>query len=147
MTETSKTTGIKSWLKDDRPREKFMYCQDSTCIMTGTQLKYLCAFMNSKLGYQMLYDKAPKTGTGDVIVSVQAIEPLLIPSITPTNKGIVERIEDIVDKILSAKKQNSRADTGEYEKQIDRMVYELYGLTEEEIAIVERGVRRSNLSN
>jgi hypothetical protein len=114
-----------------------MYCQDSTCIMTGKKLKYLCAFMNSKLGYQMLYDKAPKTGTGDVIVSVQALEPLLIPPITQSNKDIVEKIENIVEEILYAKQQNPKADTLEYEKQIDQMVYELYGLTNEEIKIVE----------
>jgi len=114
-----------------------MYCQDSTCIMTGTKLKYLCAFMNSKLGYQMLYDKAPKTGTGDVIVSVQALEPLLVPPITTSNKSIVGQIERIVEKILSAKKQNPAADTSQSEREIDRLVYKLYELTEEEIAIVE----------
>ncbi len=30
------------------------------------------------------------------------------------------------------------------DRQIDRLVYELYGLTEEEIAIVEDGLRRSD---
>ena len=30
------------------------------------------------------------------------------------------------------------------DRQIDRLVYELYGLTEEEIAVVEEGARRSN---
>lgn len=43
----------------------------------------------------------------------------------------------IVDQILSTKKANPKADTSELEKQIDEMVYELYGLTEEEIRIVE----------
>lgn len=104
--------------------------------MTGKKLKYLCAFMNSKLGYQMLYDKAPKTGTGDVIVSVQALEPLFIPPITPSNKGIVEKIEHIVEKILSAKKQNPAADTSQPEREIDQLVYQLYGLTDDEIKII-----------
>lgn len=31
----------------------------------------------------------------------------------------------------------SQADTGHPEREIDRLVYELYGLTEEEIKIVE----------
>ena len=43
----------------------------------------------------------------------------------------------LVDKILAAKKQDSSADTTEWEKLIDQKVYELYGLTEDEIAIVE----------
>ena len=45
---------------------------------------------------------------------------------------------DLVDKILSAKKENPSADTSEWEKEIDLLVYGLYGLTEEEIGIIER---------
>jgi hypothetical protein len=43
----------------------------------------------------------------------------------------------VVDQILATKKQDSNADTRALEKEIDKLVYELYGLTEEEIAIVE----------
>lgn len=43
----------------------------------------------------------------------------------------------IVDKILSVKEKNSKADTSNLENQLDEMVYKLYELTEEEIAIVE----------
>ena len=39
--------------------------------------------------------------------------------------------------LFAAKKADSSADTTEWEKQIDHKVYELYGLTEDEIAIVE----------
>jgi hypothetical protein len=46
-------------------------------------------------------------------------------------------IIDIVHQILKQKKQNPKADTTELEKEIDQMVYKLYGLTEEEIKIVE----------
>jgi len=42
-----------------------------------------------------------------------------------------------VNKILAAKKQNPQADTGEWEKEIDRLVYRLYELTEEEVRIIE----------
>jgi len=44
-----------------------------------------------------------------------------------------------VNKILAAKKQNPQTDTGEWEKEIDRLVYKLYNLTEEEIKIIEGG--------
>lgn len=46
-------------------------------------------------------------------------------------------IEDLVERILDAKKANPNADTRAFETLIDAMVYKLYGLTEEEIAIVE----------
>ncbi len=42
-----------------------------------------------------------------------------------------------VDKILKLKKENPQADTIALEAEIDKMVYELYELTEEEIGIVE----------
>ena len=42
-------------------------------------------------------------------------------------------------KILIAKKSDPKADTTALEKAIDQLVYQLYGLTEEEIKIVEGG--------
>ena len=42
-----------------------------------------------------------------------------------------------VDRILSAKKSNPFADTTALEREIDRLVYDLYGLNEDEIKIVE----------
>jgi hypothetical protein len=53
------------------------------------------------------------------------------------NKKIVIQIESIVDQILTAKQSNPNADTTILEQQIDQLVYELYGLTEAEIKIVE----------
>lgn len=38
---------------------------------------------------------------------------------------------------LAAKKDNPQADTSEQERKIDELVYKLYCLTDEEIAIVE----------
>ena len=43
----------------------------------------------------------------------------------------------LVDQILAEKQKDSNADTSALERQIDEMVYELYGLTPEEIAVVE----------
>ncbi|MBI5682851.1 MAG: hypothetical protein HZC45_06780 [Deltaproteobacteria bacterium] len=43
----------------------------------------------------------------------------------------------LVDQILAAKQKDPNADTSAFERQIDEMVYKLYGLTDDEIAIVE----------
>jgi len=43
----------------------------------------------------------------------------------------------LVDKILDAKRANTQADVTAWEREIDQLVYKLYGLTEEEIKIVE----------
>jgi len=115
-----------------------MYCQDSTCIMTGSNLKYLCAFMNSKLGFKQLFDLAPKTGTGDVIVSVQALEPLLVPPITPENKHIISDIESLAEKILHD------GNMIDLEAKIDQKIYQLFDLNEEEIRLIEEDINVIN---
>jgi len=43
-------------------------------------------------------------------------------------------------KHFRQKQQDPAADTSALEAEIDRMVYDLYGLTEEEVRIVEGGV-------
>ncbi|MCC5919212.1 MAG: Eco57I restriction-modification methylase domain-containing protein [Cyclobacteriaceae bacterium] len=47
------------------------------------------------------------------------------------------KLELVVNKIITIKKENPLADTTDLEQEIDQLVYELYGLSEEEIKIVE----------
>jgi adenine-specific DNA-methyltransferase len=47
-------------------------------------------------------------------------------------------ISNYVSDILTAKKQDPNADTSALEKEIDQLVYQLYGLTDEEKIIVEQ---------
>lgn len=69
-------------------------------------------------------------------------------NISTENKGNINSIISLVDQMLSAKKQLHQSKTESdknylerkcesLDKQIDKLVYELYGLTEEEIKIVE----------
>ncbi len=53
------------------------------------------------------------------------------------NQEQAKLITLMVDQILNAKKIDSNADTTTLETEIDRLVYQLYELTEEEIKIVE----------
>jgi adenine-specific DNA-methyltransferase len=48
-----------------------------------------------------------------------------------------DAIVALVDRILAAKKRNPDADTSALEREIDQLAYALYGLTPEEIQIVE----------
>ena len=47
----------------------------------------------------------------------------------------MEEIESLVERIIEGKKNN--IDTKELENEIDKIVYGLYGLTEEEVRIIE----------
>ena len=114
-----------------------MLCLDSTCIATGEKVQFLAAVLNSRLSHYQLFGIAPKTGTGDLIVSVQALEPLRVPPITEANQHLATQIEACVDQILAAKRTDPIADVSELENEVDQMIYLLYDLTPEEIAIVE----------
>ena len=58
----------------------------------------------------------------------------LFPCKSFKNSDLVKKI---VEQIIEIKSTNAEADTTDLESQIDQLVYELYGLTEEEIHIVE----------
>ena len=55
------------------------------------------------------------------------------------DKKTLKEIENLVDEILKIKSENSSGDVSIIEKEIDKIVYELYDLTEEEVGIVEVG--------
>lgn len=57
--------------------------------------------------------------------------------ITYGSISVNEEIINLVNQILEAKQANPQADTSALETQIDQLVYELYGLTQEEIDIIE----------
>jgi hypothetical protein len=67
-------------------------------------------------------------------LNVNNLENFPIPEISDETNLI---LNDKVNQILTIKKSDSTADTTALEKEIDQMVYALYGLTEEEIKIVE----------
>ena len=57
-----------------------------------------------------------------------------IPSCKKEEESILAKL---ADNIMTAKNTNPSADTSALESEIDRLVYQLYGLTEDEIKIVE----------
>jgi adenine-specific DNA-methyltransferase len=94
-------------------------------------LKKLTAVLNSKL-LRFYYETSFPT------LHVQRNElgslPLR-PDMLPSNA--CRELPTLVDQILAAKRADAGADTSAQEAEIDRHVYALYGLTPEEIKIVE----------
>ena len=64
-------------------------------------------------------------------------EPLQNIPLPLMNIAQQQPIIELVEKILVSKKADEKADTSAEEIEIDRLVYALYGLTEEDIKIVE----------
>ena len=117
--------------------EPDMYTEATTFLMTFIKPKYLVGVLNSKVINWFFATICASSGVGTNRWKKIYVEQLPIPPITSSSQNIVGEIECLVDNILSVKKQNSSADTSLSEREIDRLVYDLYGLTEEEIAIVE----------
>ena len=90
--------------------------------------------MNSQLTNFYYEFLNPEKGEALAQVKKEHVVQLPIPSATPEQQ---QPIIDLVDKILVAKKADNAADTSAMEAEIDRLVYTLYGLTKEEIKIVE----------
>ena len=111
-----------------------MYCNDKGFIMAGKSLKYLCAILNSALITWLMKNDALTTGMGLMQWKKFAVERLPIPKISA-----VEQCPFIclVDRILTAKAADPAANTRDYEAEIDRLLYTLYGLTVEEVKTVK----------
>ena len=97
-------------------------------------LKIGLAIINSKL-YGFYFRKF-YSEEDDLFPKIKVNELKNLPFIKLDNKTQA-KIETKVDQILTLKKSNPQADTSALEREIDAMVYALYGLTDEEIAIVE----------
>ena len=97
--------------------------------------KYVLALLNSSL-MQWYYSTMFK-GDTELFPKIRIAQAKQLP-IKKVGNDKQQPIIDLVDKILTAKKNDFLADTSDLEAKIDKLVYELYGLTEEEIAVIER---------
>lgn len=98
---------------------------------TSYPTKLLLALFNSKLLNSIF--KATSTSSN---VNGYEVDALPLPQLSEENSELQQQIISLVDKILAAKKANHTADTTALEAEIDRLVYALYGLSEDEIKIV-----------
>ncbi len=115
------STTVYSWIKQQTTEESY---------------EYFLAIANSKLLWWFL------KSTGDTLqgdarrFQTNYINPFPVPE--KVSKETEIKISNQVKEVLAIKKQNPSADTKELENQIDQLVYQLYGLTDEEIEIVEK---------
>lgn len=97
-------------------------------------LKVILAMLNSNL--MNYFFQSFKEEEGRAFAQVKTVDIKNLPFIIP-NVDLQSKLASIVDEILTQKSQNNSADITDLEAQIDRLVYELYDLTEEEIKIIE----------
>ena len=104
--------------------------RDMEDLSEGVDLQYILGILNSKYAAVLL---ANLRG-GDYHIYPEHLRNIPIPTVTHIQQ---QPIVSLVRKILSAKSTNSQADTKILEATIDRMVYDLYGISEEERRIID----------
>ncbi len=98
-------------------------------------LEVVLSILNSKLATFYHFNHSPKATKGAFPkILVLDLKEFPLPKY---DKDIFDKLENYVNAILKSKKENPQADTSELENQIDLMVYKLYGLTYDEVLIVD----------
>jgi hypothetical protein len=115
--------------------EPGVFINNTMYMMSGKNLRYLCGLLNSKV-INWHFDKiCAESGVGTNRWIKVYIEKIPLAPITTKNQPIADEIETLVNRIIVMKKNNQ--ETTSLENQIDQLVYRLYGLTSEEISVVE----------
>jgi adenine-specific DNA-methyltransferase len=104
-------------------------------VSTEMPLHYVLGVLNSNLMNFLFSQIGVMTAGGAYTLKKATIDefPLKLISIE-TQQPIIS----LVDQILTLKKEYPKADTSDLEKDIDKLVYQLYELTNEEIAVIEK---------
>lgn len=120
-------------------RLKEIYVHDPQLIAVipkdDSSLNILWAVLNSKLATFYHFNHSPKATKGAFPkILVSDVKTFPLPNIDEETRIV---IDEKVSRILSAKQSDPSADTTVLENEIDFMVYKLYGLTYDEVLVVD----------
>jgi hypothetical protein len=96
--------------------------------------KALLAILNSKVVWHFLKSVCVIRSGGYIEVKPQYFEQIPIPDIDARTQS---KLIELADNAIQERVSNQKADLSEVDFQIDQLVYQLYGLTEDEIKIIE----------
>ncbi len=98
--------------------------------------RYLLGVLNSKVLWFFLSSTGYVLRGGYFTFKTEYLRPFPIPCSLSQNPPTPEQ-QTTITRLIVAKRDTAQADTSKLEEQIDRLVYKLYELTDDEIAIVE----------
>jgi hypothetical protein len=124
---------------------------NNKCFIIPRSDKYLMGILNSKLNYFLFEAYLPKLQAGFFMPAYVVLKNFPIRTINPNDPADVARHDRMVTLVTQMLDLNKKLQDARLEQErtmlsrqieatdaaIDKLVYELYGLTEEEIAIVE----------
>lgn len=101
-------------------------------------LNIIWAILNSKLATYYHFNHSPKSTKGSFPkLMVEDVNAFPLPQINSVQQ---QTIIELVNQIFADKKQDSQADTSKMEKEIDLLVYHLYGLTFDDVKLIDENV-------
>lgn len=147
----------KYWREFEQPKivypnicKRNEFAWDDKCFFTNQKAfiiprasKYLLGILNSKVVFWLFEKLLAKLQHDYYEPSSIFMKDFPIPKIEHVH---VDKIEFIVDEIIRTIQKNATIDINDKEHEIDELVYMLYGLAKDEIAIIERGVISERIS-
>jgi hypothetical protein len=109
------------------------YSNNKTFLIPDSDF-YLLSLLNSQLIWFFLGNITSKLQGGAYAMQTPYVSQIPIPPVSVSNQSAIKRL---VDRILAAKQRDAEADVSAWEREIDQLVYALYGLTPEEIKLVD----------
>ena len=110
------------------------FSNDKTSICVTSEPNYLLGLLNSKVLWWFIRQTAASKQGGFYEFKPMYVSTLSIPAAPSEKQKPVERL---VGRILSAKQRDAGADVSAWERELDDLVFALYGLTPDEIKLVE----------
>jgi adenine-specific DNA-methyltransferase len=137
----------KIFTPDIAPSPRFSFDDEGEYTFTGgvaggygivpkeeCDYKFLLAILNSKVAFWFITKVSTQMRGGWYSFESRYIKNIPIPLPEKIQKS---KIELLVSQILKDKKENLLVETTSIESEINQLVYQLYGLTNEEIRIIE----------
>lgn len=104
---------------------------------TRYSLKYILGILNSNLGNYMYKLMSCETGKVFAQVKLAVLRELPIKIVSESQQIPIIKL---VDKILEIKKESPDKDTSMEETMINNLIYDIYGLSKDEIKIIEENI-------
>jgi type I restriction-modification system DNA methylase subunit len=135
------------WLElTDKPKFAYSssgeYLLNGAWFMVGPHLKPMLGIMNSSLVHFYFTFISNSSGMGTSQWRKHAVENIPVPDFTVISKPLLKKLTDLVESRLALKFVDDKVAALEFQKRIDKVVYEIYGLSQEDIELIESEVSR-----
>ncbi len=114
-----------------------MFCNNKGFLLTGDSLRYLCAVLNSSIITWFVRRTARTTGVGLSQWEKFVVERIPVPRVGKAERTL---LGELINRILAVQEMDAGADAVSIEREVDQLVFGLYGLTPREVLAVEESI-------